>query len=79
MKPAQGFARATVFDSGAGNLHSLSRALVRLGLAVTVETDLARATKTSLLVLPGVGAFGAAADRFEQARDALRLRRALDV
>jgi imidazole glycerol-phosphate synthase subunit HisH len=62
--------KATLFDYGAGNLHSLWRALTRLGLEVDVSTD-AR-VKTDLLVLPGVGAFGLAADRLAPARTALQ-------
>jgi glutamine amidotransferase len=68
---------AVVFDYGAGNLHSLSRALSAIGLAVRVEADAARAVQDSdLLVLPGVGAFGQASERIGKARgtlhDALR-------
>jgi glutamine amidotransferase len=62
--------KATVFDFGAGNLHSLARALVRLGLTVRVEADPARCTTdTDVLVLPGVGAFGPAAARLAPARE----------
>jgi imidazole glycerol-phosphate synthase subunit HisH len=62
--------KATLFDYGAGNLHSLGRALSRLGLTVDVSTD--ATAKTDLLVLPGVGAFGLAADRLAPARQSLR-------
>ena len=65
----------TVFDYGAGNLHSLVKVLEGTGHSVRLETDLAKAIDTSLLVLPGVGAFSTAADRMAgaraQARDAL--------
>lgn len=61
---------ATLFDYGAGNLHSLGRALARLGLTVDVSTD--ATVETDLLVLPGVGAFGLAADRLAPARPAVR-------
>jgi imidazole glycerol-phosphate synthase subunit HisH len=65
--------KAALFDYGAGNLHSLSRALSEVGLAVRVDTDAARAVIDSdLLVLPGVGAFGQAADRIGEARVVLR-------
>lgn len=64
--------KATVFDFGAGNLHSLSRALARLGFEVQVQADAARCTTgTDLLVLPGVGAFGHAAARLAPGRDAV--------
>lgn len=66
----------TVFDYGAGNLHSLVKVLEGTGYAVRLETDLRRALDTRLLVLPGVGAFSAAANRMAgaraEARDALR-------
>ena len=53
--------RVTVFDYGAGNLHSLVKALEGVDVAVRVETDPVRAVagETDVLVLPGVGAFGA--------------------
>lgn len=66
----------TVFDYGAGNLHSLVKVLEGTGRSLRLATDLARALDTKLLVLPGVGAFSTAAGRMagarEQARDALR-------
>jgi glutamine amidotransferase len=52
-----------IFDYGAGNLHSLSKALAESGAAVAVEADPLRAIRGDVLVLPGVGAFGAAAAR----------------
>ena len=66
--------RVTVFDYGAGNLHSLVKALEGVDVEVRVETDPARAVgeETDVLVLPGVGAFGAAADRLAPGRDAMR-------
>lgn len=66
----------TVFDYGAGNLHSLVKVLTGTGRRVALETDLRRAVHTELLVLPGVGAFAPAAARMAAgratARDALR-------
>lgn len=65
--------RVTVFDYGAGNLHSLVKALVATGATVHVEPDAAcAAADTDALVLPGVGAFGAAAARLAPGRDAMR-------
>lgn len=64
--------KVTIFDYGAGNLHSLAKALERDGTAVTVETDPVRATETDVLVLPGVGAFGSATDRLAPGREAMR-------
>ena len=62
----------TVFDYGAGNLHSLVKVLEGTGRSVRLETDLRRALDTSLLVLPGVGAFATAANRIAGARTAAR-------
>lgn len=62
--------KALLFDYGAGNLHSLARALVHLGLDVQLSADATAAA--DLLVLPGVGAFGLAADRLQPARAAVR-------
>ena len=68
--------RVTIFDYGAGNLHSLLKALAGDARSVTVETDPRAALRTDLLVLPGVGAFAAAAARLAPGRasmhDALR-------
>ena len=64
--------RVTIFDYGAGNLHSLAKAVAVPGVDVAIETDPARAVDTDLLVLPGVGAFAAAAERLAPGRDAMR-------
>lgn len=55
--------RVSVFDYGAGNLHSLVKTLGRDGAFVEIETDPSRAARADVLVLPGVGAFGHAASR----------------
>ncbi|MEO8333361.1 MAG: imidazole glycerol phosphate synthase subunit HisH [bacterium] len=64
--------RVTIFDYGAGNLHSLAKSLEMDGVDVTIETDPVRSVETDVLVLPGVGAFGAAVDRLAPGRDAMR-------
>ncbi len=64
--------RVTIFDYGAGNLHSLAKALDVAGAEVRVETDPRRSVETDVLVLPGVGAFGAAVDRLAPGRDTMR-------
>jgi len=64
--------RVTVFDYGAGNLHSLAKALDLPEVQLVIETDPVRAADTDLLVLPGVGAFGAAAERLASGRDVMR-------
>lgn len=63
--------KALLFDYDAGNLHSLQRALQHLGVATTIGDDPA-ARADELLVLPGVGAFGLAADRLAPRREAVR-------
>ncbi|WP_291161279.1 imidazole glycerol phosphate synthase subunit HisH [Gemmatimonas sp. UBA7669] len=56
--------RASVFDYGAGNLHSLIKSLEAGGAEVRVDTDPAAAVRnTDALILPGVGAFAPAAER----------------
>ena len=64
----------TLFDYGAGNLHSLAKALEGPAVSVRIETDPRRAVeeRPDVLVLPGVGAFGAAADRLAPGRDVMR-------
>lgn len=63
----------SVFDYGAGNLHSLVKALEAGGATVRVDTDAARAVvECDAVVLPGVGAFAPAAERLASGRDAMR-------
>jgi glutamine amidotransferase len=64
-----------IVDYGAGNLHSLAKAIEMPGVVVRIEADAMRATdfRTSdLLVLPGVGAFGTAVASLDRARHAIR-------
>ena len=60
-----------VFDYGAGNLHSLVKAIAREDRDISVETDPLSALRADLLVLPGVGAFGSAARAMQTARTSL--------
>ena len=62
----------TIFDYGAGNLHSLENALATTSVDVVVETDPHRCLDTDVLLLPGVGAFGQAASRLAPAREQIR-------
>jgi imidazole glycerol-phosphate synthase subunit HisH len=65
--------RVTLFDYGAGNIHSLAKALATVsGADVRVRRDPVEALDTDVLVLPGVGAFGAAATRLEPGREQMR-------
>ncbi len=52
--------RAAILDYGAGNLHSLAKALRSEGAEVVITADVHEAIASDALVLPGVGAFGAA-------------------
>ena len=64
--------RVTVLDYGAGNLHSLTKALALGGADVRVEADALRCVDTDVFVLPGVGGFAPAAQQLASARVALR-------
>jgi glutamine amidotransferase len=67
--------RIGIFDYGAGNLHSLLKAIEGDGRSVSVDTDIRSALNADMLILPGVGAFGAAVAAMEgdqgYVRDAL--------
>lgn len=65
-----------LFDYGAGNLHSLGKALEGSGADVTITADWSEALSLDALVLPGVGAFGAAARALPD--DRTRLRQSLE-
>jgi glutamine amidotransferase len=60
-----------IFDYGAGNLHSLLKAISTDERTISIETDLRAAMNADLLVLPGVGAFGAAADAMQNSQSDL--------
>lgn len=60
-----------IVDYGVGNLHSLGRAFVACGVEPRIVTDAADLADASRIVLPGVGAFGAAASQLERFRPAL--------
>ncbi len=65
--------RVTIFDYGAGNLHSLGKALdVDGDVVVRLERDPVAAVDTDALVLPGVGAFTNAAARLDSGRNVMR-------
>lgn len=64
--------RVALLDYGAGNLHSLGKALERGGATVAVTSDWDRALAADALVLPGVGAFSAAVDALPEDRARVR-------
>ncbi|PDO11352.1 MAG: imidazole glycerol phosphate synthase subunit HisH [Candidatus Reconcilbacillus cellulovorans] len=47
-----------IVDYGMGNLHSVRKAIERLGYEAVVTADAAKLASCSAAVLPGVGAFG---------------------
>ena len=61
-----------VLDYGIGNLHSLGKALRAGGAAVRIVEDVDARLAANALVLPGVGAFGAAAARLERSARGIR-------
>ncbi len=60
--------KVALFDYGAGNLHSLAKALEAGGASVLVTRDWTEALNQDALVLPGVGSFGAAVRSLGTAR-----------
>jgi len=65
--------RVTVFDYGAGNLHSLVKALESADTTVHVESNPVHAVQDGdALILPGVGAFAPAAERLAPGLEAMR-------
>lgn len=64
--------KVTIFDYGAGNMHSLAKAIGTSGAAVVLECDPTRIADTDALVLPGVGAFGTAAERLAPGREVVK-------
>ena len=61
-----------IFDYGAGNLHSLLKAIEGDGRSVSVDTDIRSSMKADILILPGVGAFGAAVTAMRGAQGYVR-------
>ncbi len=67
--------QVALLDYGAGNLHSLGKALERGGARVGVTSDWEEALVADALVLPGVGAFSAAVEALPE--DLARVRESL--
>ncbi len=64
--------RVGVFDYGAGNLHSLVKAIEVSGAVTQVFTNPREALSAGALVLPGVGSFATAAGALDGAGDEVR-------
>ncbi|MFQ3581585.1 MAG: imidazole glycerol phosphate synthase subunit HisH [Chloracidobacterium sp.] len=57
-----------ILDYGVGNLRNLERAFAQVGVTAQISSDPAVAHEATHLVLPGVGAFGAAVDELRARR-----------
>jgi len=64
--------RVSLFDYGAGNLHSLGKALESGGATVVVTRSWTEALAQDALILPGVGSFGAAVRSLAGEEDRVR-------
>lgn len=71
--------KVAILDYGAGNLHSLAKAVSATGAEARIESDPLAAVESDALLLPGVGAFASATDILAPHREALSfaLRRGL--
>ncbi len=58
-----------IIDYGMGNLRSVEKALEKLGHAAVITSDPAEIAAAERVILPGVGAFGAAMANLTAARD----------
>jgi glutamine amidotransferase len=64
--------KVTLADLGIGNIHSLSKALQRQGATVDVTAEPDAWLAARVLVLPGVGSFGAGLRRLGPVRDKIK-------
>lgn len=55
-----------IIDYGVGNTHSVMEAIRTLGYSIVLTSDPDKMAKADALVLPGVGAFGAAMDNLKE-------------
>jgi glutamine amidotransferase len=63
--------KVAILDYGAGNLHSLAKAVRAAGVDVRIESDPSAAVQSDAMLLPGVGAFGSATEFLAPHREAL--------
>jgi glutamine amidotransferase len=68
-----------IVNYGMGNLHSVQKALEHLGATAHITSDPADLGAADAVVLPGVGAFGAAMQRLNEAGLTDALRRAIET
>lgn len=55
-----------IIDYGVGNLRNIERAFAHVGVEATITSDRDELHRATRLVLPGVGAFGAAVDELRR-------------
>ena len=63
--------KVVILDYGAGNLHSLAKAVSAAGAEARIESDPSAALQADAMMLPGVGAFASAVAFMEPHRDVL--------
>ena len=56
----------SIIDYGLGNIHSITNALNYLGYKYVITNDPEEVIKTRQIIIPGVGAFGAAIDKLRE-------------
>jgi glutamine amidotransferase len=61
----------SIVDYGVGNLFSVTNALQRIGLKVEIVRDPGKLETADAIILPGVGNFGAAADKIRAFKEPL--------
>lgn len=64
--------KAAIINYGAGNLHSIAKAVEVCGFDITVTPSIAEALRANVVVLPGVGAFGLASEALASERELFR-------
>lgn len=70
--PGGNFMKAAILDYGAGNLHSLAKAVRSAGVDVIITPDALTAVEADALLLPGVGAFQSATAALAPQRETIR-------
>ncbi len=64
--------KTAILDYGAGNLHSLAKAVRSEGAEVVITADVKEAMEQDALILPGVGAFGTASEALAPFRSEIK-------
>jgi imidazole glycerol-phosphate synthase subunit HisH len=64
--------KAGILDYGAGNLHSLAKAIRAESAEVVITADVNEAVAQDALILPGVGAFGTASEALAPFRSQIK-------